>query len=63
MSPKLDAVLAPFAAPFLLAAVLAFRLVVGAALILLILAWAAGDACRRLSPSSGPARSGATPAA
>ncbi len=57
MPQNLDAVLAPLAAPFLLAGVLAFRLAVGSALILLILAWAAVDACRRLRPS-GAARAG-----
>ncbi len=62
MPPKLDAALAPVAAPFHLAAVLAFRAVVGAALILLISAWAAVDACRRLLPS-GAARPGAAPPA
>jgi hypothetical protein len=63
MPQKLDAALAPLAAPFLLAGELAFRLVVGAALILFIAAWASVDACRRLLPS-GAARAGAaTPAA
>jgi hypothetical protein len=51
MPQKLDAALAPLAAPFLLAGVLAFRLAVGAALIAFIAAWAAVDACRRLLAS------------
>ena len=62
MHQKLDAVLAPVGAPFLLAGVLAFRLVVGAALILLILAWAAVDICRSFFPSGAVRPSAATPA-
>ncbi len=55
MLPKLDAALAPLWAPFLLAAVLAFRVAVGATLILLIVVCTAAGACRAFLPS-GAAR-------
>ena len=61
MPPRLDAVLALAGAVLLVPAALAFRLAVGAALILFILAWAATDACRRLLPS-GARRAGAVAA-
>ena len=58
MPPKLDAALVAVGMTLIVAAVLAFRLAVGAALIVFILAWAAADACRRLVPS-GAVRAGA----
>lgn len=46
MLPKLNTILVWFWAPFLLAAVLGFRLAVGAAVVLIILACTVVGACR-----------------
>jgi hypothetical protein len=48
MPAKLDAVLAWILAPVLVAVTFGFRLVVGAALIVLILAWKVASVCRLL---------------